>query len=431
MTETLLNKFSTLALVMGLMLSSESLILLGNNMGDMGIFFLVAIFFAIIVHIFTALSYGELFVLFPGPASETQSIRRALGPVPAIFFPLCSKVVLTICISTGILATAGFVFNEVFVYWFPNFAFAFVLLGFLLTINLLGQPILDKIQIVFVMAAIAGLLFLSAIGLSGLGNTPSIPEEINPVFNIKVGSAGLLLFVGFDLAGFFNGDNPVKLVKSIVVGILLVGVVFSLWGLVSINYVSPEKLAATTIPYTVTARKILGQEGRIIMGVVVLAGICSAVNVLLAGVSRMMVGMADQGLLPPFLAVFRDRAVIPLILLAIGIASMMAMGMAGSPSLEVYVRAGLLFWLLNYAVVHLSVLIMRKRINNRSQIFRAPGYPTVPVIGLIAIFMSFVGLLWLDTESGLMFKFMLVISAIVLFFSFAWIGLGRRWQTSG
>ena len=401
--------------------------MLGNNMGNMGFFFLGAIFTAVIVHIFTALSYGELFASYPGPASEAQFIQRALGPVPAIFFPLCSRVVLTVCISTGILATAGFVFNEVFVYWFPNFAFAFILLGFLLTINLLGQPVSEKFQVIFVMVAVLGLLILSVIGLTGLGNTPSTYKEAGLAFNIRAGLTGLLLFVGFDLAGLFNNGNPVKLVKSMVAGIVLVGVVFSLWGLVSVNYVSLEKLADTTIPYTVAARKILGQGGRIIIGVVVLAGICSAVNVLLAGVSRMIIGMADKDLLPAFLVLFRDRAAIPLILLTTGITVMMALGMAGSPSLEVYIRAGLLFWLLNYAVVHLSVLIMRKRSYNRSEIFKVPGYPIVPVIGLIAIIFSFVGILWLDTESYVMLKFMFAVSAIVLLFSLVWIGLSRRW----
>ncbi len=328
------------------------------------------------------------------------------------------------------LATAGFVFNEVFVDWFPNFAFAFLLLGFLLAVNLLGQEVSEKIQVVFVIVAILGLFFLSAVGLMGLGNTPSTVEEVGHPFNIKVGLLGLLLFVGFDLAGFIKSSNPVNPVKSMVAGIVLVGIVFILWGVVSINYVSLDKLSDTTIPYTVTARKILGQEGRIIMGVVLLAGTCSAVNALFIGVSRMMVGMAAQGLLPHFLGKSQDRAPIPLILLATGVAVMMAMGMAGSPSLEVYVRAGLLFWVLNYAVIHLSVLIVRRRTHNQPRIYKVPGYPVILVIALIAIFIGFAGLLWFDSESALMFNFMLLISATVLFFSLVWIGLSRRWQAS-
>ena len=36
---------------------------------------------------------------------------------------------------------------------------------------------------------------------------------------------------------------------------------------------------------------------------------------------------------------------------------MLAMGMAGEPETEVYTRAGVLFWLLHYATMHLVVLV--------------------------------------------------------------------------
>lgn len=415
----------SIAMAMGLMLSPESLILLGNNMGTAGVAFLAAILLAVLVQISTALSYGGLFAHFQGPGSEAELIKKALGPIPAIVFPLASRVVLTICISTGMLATTGFIFNEVFLYWFPNFTFAFLLLGFLLAINLLGQKVSERFQVFFVMVVILGLIFLSVVGLAGSGNAPSITTEVSPALNFRTVLLGLVLFIGFDLAGFrkSNDNNPTK---SIITGIILVGIVFSLWGLVSIIYVPPDRLADTTIPYTVAARKILGQEGRILMGLVVIAGACSAINALFSAVSRMMVGMVHQGLLPNFLGLAEKRALFPLILLAAGTAVMLAMGMAGEPALEVYVRAGLLFYLLNYAVVHLSVLIMKRRLLDQPRSFSVHGYPLVTVIGFLAISIGFVGLLWSDSESALMLRFMLIISTITFFFSFIWINISRR-----
>ena len=425
-----------LALAMGLMLSPESLTLLGNNMGIAGISFLVVVLSAMVVHLFTALSYGELFTLSPGPGGETRFIREALGSIPAIVLPLCSRVVFTICAATGILATAGYVFNEVFVNWFPNLGFSFCLLGFLLVTNLLGQRVSGMAQIIFVVVAVSGLIFLSAVGLIGLGNaSPAVNAASHPPFNTpRVVLLGLVLFVGFDLAGLTKGskgDYLVNLMGSMVAGIVVAGVVLCLWGLVSINYVALDRLADTTVPYAVAARAVLGQNGRICMGVIVLAGTCSAVNALLMAVSRMITGMVTQGLLPSFLGKAQDRAPVPLILLAVGIATMMAMGMAGEPVLEVYIRAGLLFWLLNYAAVHLSVLIMRRRIPNRSQLFKISGYPVVTIIGLLAMLIGIFGLLWSDSESVFLFKFMLVISAIASLFSVSWIAVSRRkgWLT--
>jgi L-asparagine transporter-like permease len=162
------------------------------------------------------------------------------------------------------------------------------------------------------------------------------------------------------------------------------------------------------------------------MGIVVVAGTCSAVNVLLIAVSRMIAGMAVQGFLPSFFGFARDRAPIPLIILATGIAAMLALGMAGAPALEVYMRAGLLFWLLNYAVVNLSVLIMGRRMHDRSTLLQIPGYPATIIISILAFLGGFAGLLWSDNESVLLLKFMLSILVVVSLLSLVWIVLGRE-----
>lgn len=411
---------------MGLMLSSESLGLLGNNIGIAGIPFFASILIAVIVHVSTALRYGELFAMFPGAKGEAQFMQKALGSVPAIVFPLCSRVVITVCASTGMLATAGFVFNEVFIYWFPNFAFAFLLLGFLLVINLLGNRVSQKFQVFFVIVALSGLIFLSIAGLLGLENAPSTIKKVTPSLNIRIVLISLFLFIGFDLAGFAQGKNspyPAGIVKPMVTGIILICLLFYLWGLVSIIYVQQDRLADTTIPYTLTAREIMGQDGRVVIGMVVLAGICSAVNALFIAVSKMIAGMATLGLLPHFLGVCEKRAAIPLILLVTGIAVMIAVGMAGEPVLEVYLRAGLLFWLLNYTGVHLSALIVGISYPNRSQSFRVP---LVSVVAIIILSVGFVVLLCTDSESTLLLQFMLVVSVIVSFFGFIWVGLNRK-----
>ncbi|MDY6855160.1 MAG: amino acid permease [Thermodesulfobacteriota bacterium] len=416
----------TIALAMGLMLSSESLGLLGNNIGIAGIPFFASILIAVIVHVSTALRYGELFAMFPGAKGEAQFMQKALGSVPAIVFPLCSRVVITVCASTGMLATAGFVFNEVFIYWFPNFAFAFLLLGFLLVINLLGNRVSQKFQVFFVIVALSGLIFLSIAGLLGLENAPSTIKKVTPSLNIRIVLISLFLFIGFDLAGFAQGKNspyPAGIVKPMVTGIILICLLFYLWGLVSIIYVQQDRLADTTIPYTLTAREIMGQDGRVVIGMVVLAGICSAVNALFIAVSKMIAGMATLGLLPHFLGVCEKRAAIPLILLVTGIAVMIAVGMAGEPVLEVYLRAGLLFWLLNYTGVHLSALIVGISYPNRSQSFRVP---LVSVVAIIILSVGFVVLLCTDSESTLLLQFMLVVSVIVSFFGFIWVGLNRK-----
>jgi amino acid transporter len=413
------------------MLSPESLVVLGNNVGFAGISFLAVVLAAVVLHLLSALSYGELFSLFPGPGGEARFIRSALGPVPAIALPLCSRVVFAISAATGILVTAGYVFNEVFVYWFPNLGFSFCLLGLLLVINLLGQRVSVAAQVTFVAVAILGLIALSAVGLIGLGNVPETPKGANQpsLDSIVVVLLGLVLLIGYDLAGSLrnSGQAPAAdLAAAMVAAIVLVGAVFCLWGFVSMSYVPSERLSDTTVPYSLVARAIMGQKGRVLMGVVLLAGACSAVNVLLFAVSRMMAAMANHGLLPSFLGWARERAPVPLIILVLCTAAMMAYGMGGEPELEVYTKAGLLFWLLNYGAVHVSVLIMRRRTAHRADLFRVPGYPVATAIALSAMVAGFVGLAWSDSASAHLLRFMAGTFAIVFIFGLVWTALNRR-----
>ena len=67
----------------------------------------------------------------------------------------------------------------------------------------------------------------------------------------------------------------------------------------------------------------------------------------------MLAGMARHGLLPAWLSWHQARPA--LLVLAAGPMVMLAMGMAGEPETEVYTRAGVLFWLLHYAAMHLAV----------------------------------------------------------------------------
>jgi amino acid transporter len=418
------------AMAAGVMLSPDSLVLLGNGMGAAGVLFLTALLTAAAAHFLTALSYGKLSKSFPGRAgidgmgNEAVFLKEALGPVPAIVFPLCSRALFAVCAAAGVLVTAGFVFNEVFLYWFPNFGFAFGLLGVLLAINILRVP--GAAQVVFVATAVFGLAILSFFGLAGAGEAgeevAQASTAVSTLSTLKAAPAGLLLFMGYDLGerrppATGAGAEALKTGVSfnpMTAAIVIVGVLFCLWGLASVRYVPLEKLSETTIPHTVAAREILGHKGRMVMGAVAIAGTCGAVNALFASVSRMLSGMAFQGLLPRFLS----RPHVPVLVLAGGAAAMMGLGMAGEPLLEILIMAGLCFWLLNYCAAHLSAVVLGKRIG---AVYRA-----VPAAGMLLIFAGLIGLFMFGEETALLGRSMLVIVTAVLIFSLLWVSYARK-----
>lgn len=412
-----------LSIALGVMLSPESLIILGNATGSAGALFLVFLMLTMVAHFLTVLSYSETFALQSGRPTEFGLVGQAFGSITAAVLSLSSKVIFVICASTGILATAGYVFNEVFAYWFPNLGFSFCVLGVILVINLLGRKVATTAQIILVSAALLGLILLSLAGYLKLSSAPEVTHAVNPLSEnfTRVAFIGLFLFVGHELAILARKDREEKkwrFALPLISGIGLLGIVFAGWSLVSLAYVSSARLADFTIPHMIAARAILGQNGRIVMGIVVIAGTLSAVNGLLFAVSRMLSHLAQEGFLPFFSREKSDRPVGGLIVLTIGISAMMGLGMAGEPLLEVYTRASILFWLLSYAAVHLAVIMMGKKYKaQRSKLMRIQ---TTAVIGFLGMSIGFTGLLWTDPEPAQVIKFMVTVLVTLSILSFTW-----------
>ena len=123
-----------LAIGLGLMFCAETLSLLGNAMGWAGLWFPLFILAAAGIHLF---GVAKVYEYMPESQKEHLLIFRSFPRFVALTSPLASRFIVAVTIATGLMATAGFVFNEVFLYLFPNFLFAFILLGIIVIINLI------------------------------------------------------------------------------------------------------------------------------------------------------------------------------------------------------------------------------------------------------------------------------------------------------
>lgn len=130
------------------------------------------------------------------------------------------------------------------------------------------------------------------------------------------------------------------------------GGLFLLWAMVSIQHVPLVKLASTSLPHLKTARYLLGDTGRWIMGGIIIFGTLGAVNGLFLACRVNAGEMAGHGLLPQWI---KKQGVVP-IFLALAIGLMMAKGMAGSDKLEMWIRAIFLVWLFSYGLISLVFL---------------------------------------------------------------------------
>jgi amino acid transporter len=412
---------------MGLMVSPEVLTVLGNAVGRVGHGIVGFVILSGLIHMLTAATFARAYTQYPGSQGELRLIGIAFGAMAALVTPLCARLTVAVCVSTAVLATAGYVFNEVFLYWFPNLGFSFCLLGGILILNLAGRPVAAAGQLLFAGLALAGLVSLSVIGFFQWGNTPppTAGQPGFPAYFSQVGLAGILLFVGFDLAGFAGGYEK-EPAKAMMAALLAAGVVFAFWGWVSAAYVPSDRLADTSIPHMRTARAILGETGRIWIGITVLSGACAAVNALFLAVSRMLTSMGTCGLLPPFMAIGKDRATVSLLLLTAFVAAMMASGMAGEPILEVYIKAGMWFWLLHYGVIHGAVFTTMLRTSQPSPTQKIPAHVFLPIAGMVAMAASLAGILLWDQQAKSLVRVLVTLFATTLIFAACWVPLSKK-----
>jgi hypothetical protein len=325
-----------------MMVSPEALRLQGNFAGSGGLYFVLPLAAGVALHWANTRAVAD-------PQDEVALLTKAFGPFMGAVLLLMARPAVALCLATATLVSSGFIFNETFVYWFPNFAFAAILLVLVTAINLVGRRAADTAQLLFICAAVTGLLGLVLLGLAA----PAAPA---PAQGVPVHGRSWLLvvpaFIGYDMLRYSGiSSDPGRLWRSMAFGLGVAGLLFLVWNAAALRVVAAEHLAQSDIPHLLSARAMAGQTGRLMMGIVGIAGSLAAVHLLFRGVARMGAQMACRGLLPAILGRGQDRPWIAVTGLALLTGAAMALGFAGSEYLDIALRAGLLLWLVFYGCI--------------------------------------------------------------------------------
>jgi len=341
--------------------SSESLVLAGNSAGrgvSISLTSLLLFTLVVFVSLFVALSTQEA-VDGDAPVACKRSVSYLIIPMG-----LAGIVGSTLFASTGILVTAGFTFNEVFYYRFPNFGFSFLVLGLVLFLQLLPAQIRGISQSLFVFVCLFSIIILTAYGLfldNGVATGPSM--EAARAHSYLISLPLLLVFTGFGQIKhcLHQRRDLLRAAAAFFPAVILLAG----WIYVSAQYVSSDRLIFSSIPYMAAASKILGDPGRYIMGTAIIAGCFAAVN----GLIEMSRRYTDK---TAFLKSYHAGKVSAL-LLSIVIGVLLGAGVAGMDELEVFIRSSLVLWLLYSGCCGLFESVQLKEIS-----------PAVALWGLIA-----------------------------------------------
>lgn len=312
----------------------------GSGAGVAGGWFWMLLALLALVHVSTTYSLGMLrSSAFPG------AIFHHVVRLSAFLFFACS-----------VLGIAGYALNEVFLYWFPNLLFSFALLGALFGLHLGPVKLARHAQTVVVGTMLIGLMvlmlgFFSAPPLTG-ADTPGFFDAVaqRPLWEGLIFLAPLC--IGFEL-GFSNPAADARERHVMAASILTALIVLGIWSSFSLRVAGAERLAESTVPHMIGARRIMGQTGRLIMGGIVILGSFAACNAILLALRSAFKGKGTEGRCAG--SSLPQRLILAgLPCLAIG--TLLLLGYAGEPVTESYIAGGLALWLISYACIHIVAL---------------------------------------------------------------------------
>lgn len=226
----------------------------------------------------------------------------------------------------------------------------------------------------------ASLIFFAYIGFDAVSTAAE--EALNPQRDLPKGIVGSLI---------------ICTVLYIVVSGLLTGIVhYSV-----LNVASPISYALLTLGYKTVAGLI---------GVGAIAGLTTVMLVLFYGLTRIMLALSRDGLLPPVFAKINSQTKTPVrIILPCGILMASLAGIFPIGDLAELVNIGTLA---AFIIVCAGVLYLRYSLPNIPRPFKTPGMPYVPILGILSCLYLVINLPWITI---LRFVIWMAIGLVVYF----------------
>ncbi len=364
---------SAVAVCVGLIVATSCLLSLGVGMGQAGTAFIIPLVVVVILNAFVAISFSELHSLMPNvDGGVGQYSLVGLGPVASMISNISAYVITMVFASSVEIAMCGLVLNEFFPQ-IPAVTISVLVLGIIAVVNLFGVDLFSKVQNLVVTLLIGSLIGMGIISFFklGIGTVLTAAQQTAPAITGIGGIMGLSavafwLFIGveFIIPVAKELKNPKRDVfLSMILALVLLFVVQAVLGVGMTNYVSLEVLASSPLPHMVFAEALLGNAGKVWMGIVTLLAGISTLNTVLASSARIVFGMSEEGMMP---AIFKkvNKKNVPvagLLLMVIADFAIVVTGFTQSSTLTNMILAASCFWLLSYVLTHINVLVLRKR----------------------------------------------------------------------
>jgi amino acid transporter len=383
---------TAISTVFGLIVASTVLLSIGQGFAASWIF-LVALAIGLLTMYLQGLSFSELATLIPKAGSMNEYVRAGLGAfagsitalmgyVAIMVFPTAAESLLPAIILTDFLGVAGD----------PKVWVTIIVLA-VAALNVFGVRPFATVEVALTFVVAASLLVFGIIGLFGLGTNDPIGPALPGIDFEWATLSGLLGLAVFAFVGLEYTcplaeelDDPKReLPLGMFLGLGLIAVPLVLYGIGGTRYLPPDQLGdPTQLTHMNIAIALLGDTGKWWMGIVSIAATISTLNALLAGIPRLLYGMAYTQQAPRPFGYLLPATRAPVV--GIAVMALIPIGMnvfdaATSATFIELILAGVLGWATAYILIHVSLVVLRFREPNAVRPFRSPLFPLPQLLG--------------------------------------------------
>ncbi len=345
--------------------------------------FVISMFAALL----TGLSYASLGSRYPRAGGASYITQRAYGK------PFLSYVVGLAVAFSGLtsMAVGANVFSQTLGASFPELPVSAILVGFLCVlaiVNFAGIRESMMMNLVFTFVEVAGLVFIIFIGASYWGTVDYLQVPPGQAISASLLMSGAVLtfyaFIGFE--DMLNVSEEVKepeknLPKGIILAVGIATVLYILVSITAVSVVDSQRLAdpKNGVPLAqITAEAAPWVPGWVYWAITLFAvGNTALLNYVMG--SRLLYGMARQGLLPSVLGKVHARTRTPHI--SILVLGALVLVLAFSGNIAQLASATSLLLLGCFCLVNSALVVLKRRKGEAPGRFEVPLF--VPVLGVL------------------------------------------------
>jgi len=384
---------TAISTVFGLIVATTVLVSVGQGFAASWIF-LAALGIGLLAMYMQAFSFSELATLIPKAGSMNEYVRAGLGAfagsitallgyVAIMVFPTAAEALFPAIIITDFLEVAG-----------DPKLWVTIIVVLVAALNVFGVRPFAVLEIGLTGLVAVSLLIIGLIGVFGLGSNDPIGPAMPSVDFDMATLSGLLGLAVFTFVGLEYTcplaeeleDPKRQLPAGMFIGLALIAVPLVLYGMAATRYIPAEELGdPTQLTHMNVAIAMLDDFGKWWMAIISIAASVSTLNALLAGIPRLLYGMAYTQQVPkPFgyLLPATRAPVVGIAVMALIPILMNVFDAATSATFIELILAGVLGWATAYILIHISLISLRIREPNAVRPYRSPLFPLPQLLGM-------------------------------------------------